>query len=1007
MATFRSLPISTWLFAALVSSFITELAAQPTPADDGPCCHSRSIYVPIATYIVDVGLPLALLLTAAIIFRLKRAKEAAFAAEISVPSPASCIARSSAFAAIEVQDLNYDCPQERSGWGASLARFTLHKSIMQRSVQAAKTATQVEHTLGQQASAPVLALLSALFTVPTGLTSEQGSTRLHTYGDNVVEQSKPLSTLVLIYRSVFEPFNGLMLIVAILTACPPNSSYPTTVLIMVLLLAAIGIRFCEELKSRKLTKAMVTAVTSSAKVLRNGAEVLVDIKEVVPGDIVMLSAGDLIPGDVRILEQHNLFISMSGLTGEAMPVERHAGLSSPKETAVHHENICLMSTFVVSGSGKAVVLATGDGTYVASLMRQLPSGHVMNAFDYAVRRIVYLFIGFILVMVPLVIVLNGTTTSDWNGAMTFGLAVAVGLTPQMLPMIVTTNLARGVRIMRTKKIAIRRMDAVQNLGAMDILCTDKTGTLTIDEVALLKALDPTGKEDLDILKLAYANSRFQEGLPNLLDKGVLHAGHKRGFYQAVEKEWVYMDEIPFDFERRLLSVVLRPAADAQAHPTLICKGALEELLAACDHVYEAGEVIKLDDQRRLAILNCGHDLNDDGLRVVGLATKTFIKPLGALRVDPTDESRMLFRGFLAFVDPLKLSAIPCIKELYSRGVAIKVLTGDSLRVAKRICKDVGIENVHCATGADLLAAEKDELSDMIERCTVFAKVTPQQKMAIVAGLQKNSHIVGFLGDGTNDALALCKADVGVSVDSGTDTAKMAADMVMLDKDLDSICKGVLIGRMTYGNTIKYIKFASSSSFGNMFSILAAAIWLPFTPLQAVQVLVLNVLYNISQFAIPWDTMDPMFLEKPKRWSAKFLGLYMFIIGPVSSIFDMTTFLIMWYVYHCWNADNDKVQLFQTAWFLESLMTQTFIVHLLRTERMPFFQSRAAWPLMLSSFGTMVAGIVICYIPGLNTAIGIIPVIPSYYVWMIGTTFLYCVAVQIYKNIYIKVFNSWL
>ncbi|BDA47243.1 probable magnesium-transporting ATPase, P-type 1 [Coccomyxa sp. Obi] len=984
-------------------SIVSNVAAAPDTADAGPCCQQRAIVVPVVTYLVDIGLPLGLLLICAIILRARRAKATANAAAASTEDTSNSRALVPAAAPFMMLDIEESSAAEHvpTAWEKLTACLLGLRGVSGRKKsQAATTAAELEWSLAARAAAPLDTLLQSLATSPAGLSSEEAAERLCAHGPNAVEESKPPTTLALAWGAVMQPFNGLMLVVAILTASPPNSSYSTFTLIMVLLIGAIAIRFWEELRSRSLSAAMAGAVTASATVLRDGKEIVTDIKYVAPGDIVLLSAGNLVPGDIRLIEAHNLFVSMSGMTGEAMPVERRPGISSPKETALNHENICLMSTSVVSGSGKGVVVATGAATYIASLARALPSGRTATAFDRAVRRVVYLFIAFIIVMVPLVIVLSGTTTGDWSGAVSFGLAVAVGLTPQMLPMIVVANLSRSVRSMRAKKTAIRRMDAIQNLGAMDVLCTDKTGTLTVDEVTLLKALDMAGQDSPDVLKLAYANSRFQVGVPNLLDKGVLRVGAERGLEAAVAAEWTFMDEIPFDFERRMLSVVLLPTTGLNCHPMLVCKGALEELLAQCDHCLDGGQILELDQKRREAITERARTLNEVGLRVVGLATKTFTKPL--VRVAHEDEAGMLFRGFLAFLDPPKESAIPCINTLYERGVSIKVLTGDSLCVAKRICADMGIDNTHCTTGAELLAAEKDDFAELIERCTVFAKVNPQQKMAIVAGLQRADHIVGFLGDGTNDALALRKADVGISVDSGTDTAKQAADVVMLDKDLATVCEGVLVGRKTYGNTIKYIKFASSSSFGNTFSILAAAIWLPFVPLQAIQVLALNVLYNISQLAIPWDTMDPEFLEKPKRWSAKFLGLYMLIIGPVSSIFDMTTFLIMWYFYKCHNDDPTNVISFQTAWFLESLMTQTFIVHLLRTENIPFVHSRATWPLMLSSFGTMAAGIAICYIPGLDSALSLTAIFPSYYAWLVGTVLAYCCAVQAIKWIYIRV-----
>ncbi|KAK9846484.1 hypothetical protein WJX81_005045 [Elliptochloris bilobata] len=1025
-------------------------AAAPFADPTGGVAAGRAIFVPSIAICVDLGMPLLLLLLSFLVLghRRRAAAARATAPQCTVGKVSLCVLDVTPPSVLEEAE-----EKSHPGFITRFAAWVQGQRSSLRGVAAAQaSAAEVERRLGDAAVVAADDLLATLKTAETGLSAEEAAVRLAQHGPNRMKSAPPPSSLSIVMAAIIQPFNLLLVGVAVLTISPPNSDWRTFTLIMVLLIIAIVVRLYEEFQNVVSAAALLVHSSANTRVRRaarvsawslgggpfegsdeqatvnvdtmdllsavSSGDALrqagtsftverVDLCEVVPGDVVELAAGDLLPGDVRLLADNSLHVGESALTGEPMPVHKEAMACSSKTAVLEHANLCFAGTYVASGTATAVVLSTGDSTFIASIARALAARPELNAFDRAIRRIVYLFILFIVVMVPIVIGLNGWTTGDYHAAAVFGLAVAVGLTPQMLPMIVTTNLARGAALMRKARTVVRRLDAVQSLGAMDILCTDKTGTLTIDTVTLVTHADPQLRTSQEVFRLAFANSFFQASPVNPMDQGIrsfAEANAEANQLGAAEvAAWVKVDEVPFDFQRRRLSVVLRAAGDAKAKPMLICKGALEEMLALCDHEDCAGTVAALDDASRARILAAGNTMNEEGLRVLGVATRTFTKAQDSYGVQ--DEDGMLFKGFLAFLDPLKESAGDAVRDLAAKGVAVKVLTGDSAAVARRICRSLGIDATHCVEGGELAKADDATLAELVNRCSIFAKVAPQQKAAVVAALQASDHVVGFLGDGTNDALALRKADVGVSVDSGTDVAKEAAGIVLLEKDLGVLSAGVTYGRITYGNTIKYIKFASSSSFGNTFSILASAAWLPFTPVAPIQVLLLNLLYNISQMAIPWDTMDPSFLMKPKRWSAKFLGLYMLIVGPISSIFDICTYLTLWYYYGLVTEDDGPA--FQSGWFIESLLTQTFIVHLLRTERWPFLQSRAAWPLQLSSFSTMAAGIAICYIPGLSGAFQLTHVPPSFYGFLTAIIACYCLMVQFIKFCYIRVFNAWL
>ncbi len=718
----------------------------------------------------------------------------------------------------------------------------------------------------------------------------------------------------------------------------------------------------------------------------------------------------MIPADVRILQSKDLFVSQSMLTGEAIPVEKigTAAATAARQSPLELNNVCFMGTNVVSGTAMAAVVNTGADTYFGSLSKSLVGKRAETSFDKGVNSVSYLLIRFMLVMVPLVFVINGITKHDWLQAFLFGISIAVGLTPAMLPMIVTANLAKGAVNMSKRKVVVKRLNAIQNIGAMDILCTDKTGTLTMDKIVLERHLNVFGYEDNEVMKWAYLNSFHQTGLKNLLDVAVLehvdiHSCLKEG--EAYEK----VDEIPFDFQRRRMSVILEGPNHKHL---LICKGAVEEVLDLCTHAFDPGEdnslqiekddVIPMDDNMREIVLKKSRQLNSEGLRVLLVAVKEYEER--PLNYSKADECNMILTGFIGFLDPAKPSAGLAIKALHKLGVSIKVLTGDNEIVAKKICKDVGIPFSHVLLGRDLETMTDEELANQIDDVSILAKLSPIQKSRVVKVLQAKGHTVGFMGDGINDAAALRDADVGISVDTAVDIAKESADIILLEKDLMVLRKGVIYGRRTFGNIIKYIKMTASSNFGNMFSMLGASALLPFLPMLPIQILINNLLYDISQISIPWDTMDDDYIVTPRKWDASGIGKFMLYVGPISSVFDYATFAVLWFVFKATSPQHPEF--FQTGWFIESLLSQTLIIHMIRTRRIPFIQSRATVPVIALTAVIMAIGIYLPFSP-LAHAFKLVPMPFSFFPWLIGILLGYCMLTQVIKGWFIRKFHQWL
>jgi Mg2+-importing ATPase len=851
-----------------------------------------------------------------------------------------------------------------------------------------------------------------------GLTEQQVEERLEKFGSNEVVHEKAPAWYIQFIQAFITPFNAVLVLIAttsfiidIVLTSPANRDYKTVIVVGVMIILSSVIRFWQEFRSNLAAEKLKSMVKTTATVLRKDeGKIEIDIKDIVPGDIIFLSAGDMIPADCRIIQSKDLFLNQSTLTGEALPVEKkeHVISDIQNKSPLELENICFMGTNVESGQAIAVAVTTGNLTYFGSISKSISGKRAETSFDKGVNSVSWLLIRFMLIMVPLVFLINGLTKGDWIEALLFAIAVAVGLTPEMLPMIVTANLAKGAVTMSKRKVIVKRLSAIQNIGAMDILCTDKTGTLTLDKIVLERYLNVDGIEDDEVLKWAYLNSYHQTGLKNLLDVAVLDHVEVKD-YLKVEEKYKKVDEIPFDFQRRRMSVILEQTNHKHL---LICKGAVEEILDLCSFSFDPGEdrqlhievdkIQPIDETIRKNILELSKKLNKEGLRVLLVAIKEYDER--PLTYTVADESNMILTGFIGFLDPAKPSAKPSIEALQKLGVTLKVLTGDNEIVTKKICRDVGIPINNILLGSELENISDDDLSKRIDEISIFAKLSPIQKSRVVKVLQSKGHTVGFMGDGINDAAALRDADVGISVDTAVDIAKESADIILLEKDLMVLRKGVIYGRRTFGNIIKYIKMTASSNFGNMFSMLGASAFLPFLPMLPVQILVQNLLYDISQISIPWDEMDKEYIEQPRKWEAGGIARFMIFIGPISSVFDYATFALMFFIFKANSVEHQS--LFQSGWFIEGLLSQTLIVHMIRTKKIPFIQSWATAPVMALTTAIMAIGIYIPFSP-FAEALKLQPLPLMYFPWLVGILIGYCLLTQLIKNWFIKKFAYWL
>ena len=863
------------------------------------------------------------------------------------------------------------------------------------------------------AKTPLEQVFTYFQTTSLGLTDEEVVKRQALYGKNEVVHEKKKKPLVMFAKAFINPFVGVLTVLVgisfvmdVWTAMPEEQDWTSIVVVTTMIVLSAILRFCQEWKANRSSEALQKMVTNTCYVKRAGhrAEEISN-EELVPGDVVMLSAGDMIPADVRIIESKDLFVSQSSLTGESDSIEKVAVFAADKcggamGSVVDLDNVVFMGSNVVSGTAKGIVFETGNHTYLGTIAKSVVGHRAATAFDKGITKVSLLLIRFMLVMVPIVFLVNGITKGDWMEAFIFAISVAVGLTPEMLPMIVTANLSKGAMMMSRKKTIVKDLNAIQNFGAMNILCSDKTGTLTQDHIVLERHVNVDGAEDVEnrVLRHAYFNSYFQTGLKNLMDRAILSHVKELGL-EAVSRSYKKVDEIPFDFQRRRMSVVVE---DLNGKRQIITKGAVEEMLLVCGYAEFGGEVVPLTERMRDRALRIVDEMNAQGMRVLALAQKSFLSKENNFAVE--DEREMVLIGFLAFLDPPKESAAQAINQLHEHGVEVKVLSGDNEGVVRAIARQVGIDTSVSVTGPELELMSAEEKVKAVVRCRTFSKLTPMQKAEIIRLLQSERNTVGFLGDGINDAAALRESDIGISVDSAVDIAKESADIILLEKDLMVLENGVLEGRKTFGNIVKYVKMTASSNFGNMFSVLAASAFLPFLPMLPIHLLIQNLLYDISQTTIPFDRMDGEYLRKPRVWDSADLSRFMIWIGPISSIFDIVTYGVMWWVFKCQGPATEA--LFQSGWFVEGLLSQTLIVHMIRTRKVPFVQSAASWPVMLMTFAIMAIGICIPFTP-FGSSIGLTPLPLGYFPWLVGILLAYCVLTQWLKTKYIKVFKRWL
>jgi Mg2+-importing ATPase len=757
------------------------------------------------------------------------------------------------------------------------------------------------------------------------------------------------------------------------------------------------LRYFQESRADDAAEKLQAMVSTTASVVRDGNRLEIPLKELVPGDIVHLSAGDMVPADVRVLSTKDLFLNQAALTGESLPVEKTPVLADPSiANPLEMPDLCFQGSNVESGAGTAVVILTGGETYFGALASSIVGERELTSFDKGINQFTWLMISFMAIMVPLVFLFNGLTKHNWTQAFLFAMAVAVGLTPEMLPMIVSVNLSKGAIEMSRKKVIVKRLNAIQNFGAMDTLCTDKTGTITQGKIVLEKYLDVRGHDSCRVLEYGYMNSYYQTGLKNLMDEAILNHEDLNDELQ-IDENFHKIDELPFDFQRRRMSVIVE---DNNNQHYLICKGAVEEIMRLSRYVEVDDQVLEVLPEHDLKRRQLVHELNTQGFRVIAVAYRLFPGYDDTPHYKIQDESDLTLLGYLAFLDPPKDTATQALSQLHEHKVDVKILTGDNEAVTAYICKQVGLPIENILLGSEIEGMSETQLSEAAENISVFAKLSPSHKERIIHALQGRGHVVGFMGDGINDAPALKAADVGVSVDTAVDIAKESSDIILLENSLLALEQGVMEGRRVFGNIVKYIKMAASSNFGNMFSMLGASLFLPFIPMLPIQVLTNNLLYDFSQTAIPTDQVDAEWLEKPRKWAIGELRRFILYIGPISSIFDYLTFFIMLYVFNTWT----NAALFHTGWFVESLFTQTLIIHVIRTNKIPFVQSRASTPLLLTSLAIVIFGAWLPYSP-LAPALGFLPLPPLYWLLLFGMLVCYVALTQVVKTWFYKKFGE--
>lgn len=891
------------------------------------------------------------------------------------------------------------------------------------------------------ATHPTQETLGYLNTTLCGLEPGKVEENRSEYGSNKVTREKKKTLPQRLAGAFINPFTAILFCLALVSSftdmifphfslfgCVPKDFDCLTVVIILTMVFLSGtLRFVQESRSGNAAEKLLAMITTTCTVTRKGQEMAeIPLDEVVVGDIVHLSAGDMLPADVRILDAKDLFVSQASLTGESEPIEKIPMVNETRDAITDYTNIAFMGSNVLSGSASAVVVTVGDHTLFGSMASEVAHEAVETSFSKGVNAVSWVLIRFMLVMVPLVFVANGITKGDWLSAFLFGISIAVGLTPEMLPMIVTTCLAKGAVSMSKKQTIVKNLNSIQNFGAIDILCTDKTGTLTQDKVVLEYHLNVNGEDDLRVLRHAYLNSYFQTGYKNLMDVAIIQKTEEEEADDPqlvdLSEHYVKVDEIPFDFARRRLTTVVQ---NRDGKTQMVTKGAVEEMLSICSFAECDGKVRPMTKELKSRILATVDDLNEKGFRVLAIAQKSNPSPAGAFGV--TDECDMVLMGYLAFLDPPKESTADAIKSLKAHGVTTKILTGDNDKVTRTICKQVGLKVRNMLLGSDLENMSDQELAKAAETTDVFAKLTPGQKARVVSVFRENGHTVGFMGDGINDASAMKSADIGISVDTAVDVAKESADIVLLEKDLMVLEEGIIEGRKTYANMIKYIKMTASSNFGNMFSVLAASALLPFLPMESLQLIFLNLIYDLSCTAIPWDNVDEEFISVPRKWDASSVGSFMMWIGPTSSVFDWMTYIFMYFVFcplfvskgvlyndlasHFAGADLVRMQtayvaMFQTGWFIESMWSQTLVIHMIRTPKLPFIQSHASAPLTLMTF-TGIGVLTIIPFTTFGRMLGFVALPTAYFAYLIPCILLYMVLATSLKKAYVRHYGELL
>ena len=839
-------------------------------------------------------------------------------------------------------------------------------------------------------------------TEPDGLNQVEAAERLEEYGKNIIDVSNENSLLSRIKDALINPFNIVLMIVALVTLCTDvifsDEPNPATFIMLVLVIIISGvIAFVQSEKSNSAAQKLQKMISNRIDVIRNGSSMEIDIEDAVPGDVVKLASGDMIPGDVRFIEAKDLFIDQSQLTGESNPVEKFAGPDPEGDSIDEIDNIGFMGSNIVSGSAKAVILSTGNRTYFGSMAKSLNTYKDKSSFEENLGSISRLLISFMVVMVPVIFIANFITKGNWLQSLMFGITIAVGIMPEMLPVIMTSSLAKGAVNMSRKQTIVKRLGSIQTFGEMDVFCTDKTGTLTQDEIVLEKYMDVLGREDKRILRHAFLNSYFQTGLKNLMDLAIISRAEKEDL-SFLKEAYVREDEIPFDFSRRRMSVVLR---DKNGKRQLITKGAVEEILSICSYIEIDGEVKEFTPELAANAQRIADENNLEGIRVVAVAQKNDVHDVETFGVQ--DESNMVLIGFVGFLDPPKPSAGAAIAALQKNGVRTVVLTGDSEGVAINICGRLGIDTSYTLTGAKVEAMDDAQLKEACEKCHIFSKLSPYQKQRVVKAFQSNGHIVGYMGDGINDSLPLKQSDVGISVDTAVDIAKEVADIILLEKDLQVLEEGVIEGRRTFANMSKYLKMTVSGNFGNMFSVLIASIFLPFLPMLPIHILVQNLLNDFAQLGMPFDHVENEYIEKPKRWDIPGIKKFMVYFGLLSTVLDVLCFLVLWFVFK-FNS-IDKAGYFQCGWFMFGVISQTVVIHTIRTPKIPFLQDRASKQLTFSTLAVCLITLLIGF-----TGLALffcLPVMPlTFLAWIVILMVIYTILAQIMKVVYIRINKEW-